>query len=120
MGTFVLTAVVALVRGLIAAFSTPYLWIVIALVGLGFGAYKLAARIPLERAEARFWTALAAVGDGSPDADATVAEMLRAAAPSGDPWLIAATHAAAHHRNDEAEAPRGSRTVRAFPVRTSR
>ncbi|MFO0590320.1 MAG: hypothetical protein U0441_22450 [Polyangiaceae bacterium] len=101
-GAFVLTAVVAIVRGIIAAFSTPYPWIVIALGGLGFGAYKLAGRVALERTEARFWIALAAVGDASPDAGAAVGAMLRASAPSGDPWLVAAAHAAADHRNDDA------------------
>ena len=84
------------------AFMTPYPRTVLTLLGLGAVAYKLSQRVRRQRREARFWLALAAVGDRSPDAAAGVQALLLEPDPTADVLLLAAAEAAWTERHADA------------------
>lgn len=84
------------------AFMTPYPRTVLTLFGLAAVTYKLSQRVRRQRREARFWLALAAVGDRSPDAAAAVQALLLEPDPTADMLLLAAAEAAWTGRHADA------------------
>lgn len=101
-GAVVVWVVWAIVSAVIAAFSTPYPWIALALAGLGYAGYRLAGIVRRERLEALFFDAVAALHDGDPRAPELLGRLEHRGRDEADAMLLVAAGAASRGQIQEA------------------